>query len=87
MTGRIVTRAEWRARIGQIAAQFPAAANLLRGGETVRDLWVISPHSRTVCRQVLDLCWDRIGTPGWEPEEWLRLLYAHLSDALFPEKG
>ena len=86
MTGRIVTRAEWRARIGQIAAQFPAAANLLRGGETVRDLWAISPHSRTVCRQVLDLCWDRIGTPDWEQEEWLRLLYAHLSDALFPER-
>ena len=87
MTGRIATRAEWRARIGQIAAQFPTAANLLRGGETVRDLWALSPHSRTVCRKVLDLCWDWIGAPDWGSEEWLRLLYAHLSDALFPEPG
>ena len=87
MMGGITTRAEWKARIGQIAAQFPLAANLLRGGETIRELWGVSPHSRTVCRQVLDLCWNRIGTPTWDPEEWLRVLYAHLLDALFPERG
>ena len=87
MTGRITTRAEWRSRVGQIAARYPMASNILRGGETVRSLWKLSYHSPTVCRQTLDLCQPFLHSSDWDPEDWLRLLYAHLSDSLFPEPG
>ena len=86
MTGHVTTRGEWKARVTQITADNPLAANLLRGGETVRELWTLSPHSGMVCRQTLDLCRPYLGLRDQEPRTWLSALYTHLSDNLFPDK-
>ncbi len=51
----------------------------------------LNPHGDRVCRQVLELCWScTAGADREAPSEerlvkWLRALYDHLSDNLFPD--
>lgn len=80
MTQPITTRGGWKARLGQIADAYPQAAGLLRRGTLARDLWSLSPHSPTFCRDVLALLQPALGVPPQKAQPWLLALYQHLAD-------
>ena len=87
MTQPITTRGGWKARLGQIADAYPQAAGLLRRGTLARDLWSLSPHSPTFCRDVLALLQPALGVPPQKAQPWLLALYQHLADQRFPDEA
>ena len=87
MTQPITTRGGWKARLGQIADAYPQAAGLLRRGTLARDLWSLSPHSPTFCRDVLVLLQPALGVPPQKAQPWLLALYQHLADQRFPDEA